>query len=158
MRLYKFILIAAAALALVPTRSRAQVSPATEIVLTTSTNAVAAGTTGTCTSQAFSADGITGFAVVPSIALSGTSTLATTGTGTVTFNFAASIDGVTFTSTTPVSVSSTAISGTAPQLDYINVAAAGVNNAPYWRLQSVVTSNTGAPLSIKSITISKSNR
>jgi hypothetical protein len=158
----KFILIPLIALAFVSFINPAlaqtgQGYPTTTVALVTSTNSVAANTTATVTSQAFTANTSTGFAVVPNIVVSGsTATLAS-----ATFNFQASPDGVNWTSTAPLSYTLTA-SGTVPAIGYQNFPVQSGSNAAanigYWRLGSVTTGTGTGSLTINSITISKSNR
>ena len=146
-------------------QSSGQGWPTTQVLLTTSTSTIAAtSTNAACTSQAFTANALTGFAVFPSLSLASSTAAATT----VTLNFAPAITGTLagvsgatgYTSTTPLSVTTT-VSGTTPTLDYIDVppnsSGSGVANAPYWYLKSVTNSGASA-LTINSITISTSNR
>jgi hypothetical protein len=151
-------LILGIALALIaPAASRAQIAPATETALTTSTNYVASSSTGSTTiitSQAFSPDSLTGFAVVPNVTLSG-------GTANVTFNFEPSLDGSNYaTITAPLSYVMP-VSGTSANTGFYNfapsISGSSSNNIPYWRLSSVVVGGTGS-LTINALTVSKTNR
>jgi hypothetical protein len=151
-------LIAGIALALIaPAASHAQIAPATEIALTTSTNFVAGSGTGSntaITSQAFSPNSATGFAVVPNVTISG-------GTANITFNFEPSLDGSNYaTITAPLSYT-VPVSGTSAVTGFYNfapnISGSSANNIPYWRLSSVVNSGTGS-LTINALTISKTNR
>ena len=118
------------------------------------TGTVAAGGTSSYTSQAFAPNPVTGFAVWPNVqSLIG-------GTGTVTFNFAPSLNGTNAATANLVSVS-VALTGIVPALGYVNApplaSGSGVVNAPYYILQSVTNTGT-AGLQINSITVSASNR
>ncbi len=154
-------LLALAALA--PLSGQAQTGqgyPTTATALTTSTTTIApSATNAACTSQAFTANGLTGFAVMPSFQLSGT------GVQNVTFNFAASTTGTGNWTTSPAPLSvSVPASGTNAVLAYVDcpphTSGSGSANAPYWQLQSVTNANAGTSgtLTINSITIVTSNR
>jgi hypothetical protein len=155
MKLLKFILPALAALAFVPAPAGAQIAPSSQIVLTTSTGTIASGTTTqTCTSQAFSPNSSTGFAVLPNVSLT------TGGTSNATFYFAPSLDGSNYATVTPLSYV-LALSGTPASIGFCNfppnVTGSSSINIPYWRLSGISNSGTST-LTINSITISKTNR
>jgi hypothetical protein len=148
------IVLIACSLVLLPTLASGQVAAGNVAVLTTSTNAVAASTTATVTSDKFVPNGLTGFAVMPAFALDGPAVT------TVTLNFQASADGTTWTTTYPVSAAFTA-TGTSAVRGYYNVPPAvtgtGPGNMRYLRLGQVINSNTNA-VTFSSITVLKSNK
>jgi hypothetical protein len=148
-------LILAGTLALMAPAVHAQIAPSSQVALTTSTSTIGSGTTTqTCTSQAFSPNSSTGFAVVPNVALT------TGGTSNATFNFAPSLDGSNFATVTPLGYV-LALSGSLATVGFCNfppnVTGSGSINIPYWRLASISNSGTST-LTINSITISKTNR
>lgn len=140
-----------------PAHADNQGYPTTPVVLTLSSGTVAASGTAVITSQAFSPNAATGFAVVSNITVSGTAN----NTGNVTLNFQASLDGTNWTTTFPLTMT-IAATGTTPAITYVNfppnVAGGGATNIPWFRLGQVINANSGGTLTINSITISKSNR
>jgi hypothetical protein len=145
----------AAAICLAPLAAHAQVVPKTATALTTSTNVVDVSATATVTSSTFTANSKTGFAVLPAFSLSGTGTL------NVTFNFNASVDGTTWTTTNPVSYA-VAANGTNAVVGYAAFPAApaysggpGVAQVRYWRLGSIQNANTTGTMTLQSLTVTK---
>lgn len=150
------VILAAIGIAMLATpKACAQTAPTQTIVLTTSTNAVAANATATVTSQAFRPNSLTGFTIMPNFNLSGT------GTSNVTFNFQVSPDGTNWSTVTPFSYA-IAATGTTPAVGYCNfpiqTSGSGSGNVAYVRLATVTNANTPSTLTINSITVTKSNR
>jgi hypothetical protein len=147
-------IIAAAVISLVASSvpASAQVTPSSVIPLTLSASTVGSNTTATITSQAFPVSPGHGFAVVPNFQLS------TTGTSNVTFNFQVSVDGVTWTTTTPFTCA-IAATGATPVIAFYNfqsnVTGNGADNIAWVRLASVTNGNTGPTVTINSVTITK---
>ena len=106
------LLLAVAAFATLPL-AQAQISPRSLTPLTLSATTVSTSTTAVVTSQAFFIKPGAGFAVIPNFQLSGADT------ANVTFNFAVSTDGTTWTTTTPFTYA-VAANGTTPVIGFAN--------------------------------------
>lgn len=147
-------LILAGTLALMAPAVHAQIAPATEITLSGSISTLGANTTGTYTSQAFSPNSLTGFAVVPNITISG-------GTANMTFNFQPSLDGVNIATIAPPLSYVMPVSGTSANVGFYSfapsISGSAANNIPYWRLFTITNSGTDT-VTINAITITKTNR
>lgn len=129
--------------------------PTTAVVLTTSTSTLLPNATTTVTSQAFTVNHLTGFALVPKFALSGT------GSSALTFNFAVSVDGTNWTTTTPFSAAVSA-NGTTSVTGWYNIpplnTGTGCANAPYVRLATIQNANLTGTATLTSLTILRANR
>jgi hypothetical protein len=151
---YSFFLLALVLALVVPNLARAQVVSRNVTALTLSASTVGTSATASITSQAFRIVPGHGFAIVPSFVLS------TTGTSNVTFNFAVSVDGTTWTTTTPFTYA-VAGNGTTTVIGFSNfpsaVAGAGADNILWCRLQSVTNANSGATVTINSVTVTQDN-
>jgi hypothetical protein len=132
--------------------ANAQVVPQRVTPLTLSASTVATGTTSAITSQAFTINPRSGFAVVPTFVLGGA------GTSNITFSFQVSVDGVNWTTTTPFTFS-VAANGTTPVIAFYNfpphIAGSGADNVAWVRLASVQNANgtTGSTLTVNNINI-----
>ena len=144
----------ALALALAPPLAQAQVTPRNVTVLTLSASTVGTSTTTAITSQAFNIGPRNGFAIVPNFVLSGSDT------ANITFNFAVSIDGTTWTTVTPFSYT-VAATGATPVIGFYNfpapIAGTGADNVLYARLASVQNASSSRTLTINSITVTRDN-
>ncbi|MCX6952909.1 MAG: hypothetical protein NTV51_12205 [Verrucomicrobia bacterium] len=153
-KFFSILSLAVLALGAVPLVSQAQVTPRNLTTLTLSATTVATSTTATITSQAFPIKPDSGFAVVPNFVLSGADT------ANVTFNFAVSVDGTTWTTVTPFTYA-VAANGTTPVIGFSNfaphVTGAGANNIAYARLQSVTNASSTRTVTINSVTITRNN-
>lgn len=145
--------LAALALCAAPL-AQAQLTPRNVTTLDLSTSTAAANTTTTITSQAFTIKPGSGFAVVPSFKLAGA------GTENVTFNFAVSLDGTTWSTTKPFTYAEAA-NGTTDVIGFKNFAApvtgAGADNILYVRLASVTVASATQACTINSIKITRNN-
>jgi hypothetical protein len=154
MKKFFSLLFAAVALCAIPLKSSAQVTPRNVTTLTLSDTSIAAAATEVSTSQAFAIKPGSGFGVVVNFQLSGADT------ANVTFNFAVSLDGTTWTTTTPFTMTS-ASTGVTPVIDFKNFAAdvtgAGANNILYVRLASVTNASATRSCTINSVTITRNN-
>ena len=134
--------------------AHAQVTPRNVTTLSLSASTVATSTTATITSQAFTIKPGSGFAVVPNFQLSGSDT------ANVTFNFQVSLDGTTWTTTTPFTYAE-ASTGVTPVIGFKNFAApitgAGADNILYCRLDSVTNGSASRTVTINSVTITRNN-
>lgn len=147
------LLLAVAALCALPL-ARAQITPRTLTTLTLSGTTVGTSATAVITSQAFMLKPGSGFAVVPNFVLSGADT------ANVTFNFAVSTDGTTWTTTTPFTYAEAA-TGATPVIGFKNFASpitgAGADNILYVRLASVTNASSSRTVTINSVTITRNN-
>lgn len=151
------LFLAVAAFCALPLASRAQITPRNVTTLTlTGTTTVPTSTTNVITSQAFTLKPGSGFAVVPNFQLAG----ADVANPNITFSFAASIDGTTWTTTTPFSYAEAA-NGATPVIGFKNFAApvtgAGADNILYIRLASVANASANRTCTVNSITITRNN-
>ena len=146
--------LAVLALCVAPLPAVAQLTPRNVTVLTLSDSSIAANTTEVSTSQAFTIKPGAGFGAVVNFVLSGADTT------NVTFNFAVSLDGTTWTTTTPFT-QAVAANGTTTVIDFKNFAAdvtgAGANNILYVRLASITNASTTRIVTVNSVTITKNN-
>lgn len=145
--------LAVCALCAVPL-AHAQVTPRNTTVLTLSDSSIAAAATEVSTSQAFTLKPGAGFGSVVNFVLSGADT------ANVTFNFAVSLDGTTWTTTTPFT-QTVAANGTTTVIDFKNFAAdvtgAGANNILYVRLASITNASATRSVTVTSVTITRNN-
>jgi len=65
------------------------------------------------------------------------------GTSNVVFGFNVSVDGTNFSTTLPITVTNSA-NGTNPVVGYTLIGPAVLNNARWWRLDQIVTSQTNS--------------
>jgi len=134
-----------------PSSAYAQVTPRSLTTLTLSATTVTASSTVTLTSSTIMLKPGSGFAIVPTFAQSAA------GTGNVTFNFAVSTDGTTWSTTTPLTYT-VAATGTTSVVAFKNFGVAdGADNILYARLASVTNSNTPSNTIISSIVVTKDN-
>lgn len=118
--------------------------------VTLSDTNVAGSATETITSDPIPVNGATGVAVMPEFAIVGA------GTGNVVFSFAVSLDGSTWSTTTPYTLT-VAGNGTNTVRGFGNAGASGtVANANYIRLATIQNANTGVVHQVK-IAYGKSN-
>lgn len=132
----------------------AQVTPKTLTTLTLSDTSIATSATETVTSQAFTINPDSGFAVIATFVGS------TTGTSNVTFNFQVSTDGTTWSTNTPFTFAVAATGATTVRAFYNfppGVAGTGASNIAYVRLASVANANSGATITLNSVVISRNN-
>ena len=135
--------------------AQAQITPRAVTTLTlTGTTTVGTAATNVITSQAFLLKPGSGFAVVPTFVLSGADT------ANVTFNFAVSIDGTTWSTTTPFTYAEAA-TGATPVIGFKNFAApitgAGADNILYVRLASVANASSTRTCTVSSVIITRNN-
>lgn len=134
--------------------AHAQLTPRNVTTLTLSDSAIATSATEVSTSEAFTIKPDSGFAIVPTFVASGA------GTDNVTFNFAVSIDGTTWSTTTPFTYT-VAANGATPVVGFCNfpphVAGAGANNILYARLASITNASATRTISITSIKVTRNN-
>jgi hypothetical protein len=134
--------------------AHAQLTPRNVTVLTLSASTVGTSTTTAITSQAFSIKPGSGFAIVPNFVLSGSDT------ANITFNFAVSIDGTTWTTVTPFTYT-VAATGATPVIGFYNfpagVSGGGADNILYARLATVQNASSSRTLTINSITVTRDN-
>lgn len=146
--------LAFSALAMTAAESQAQVTPKTVTALTLSDTSIALSATEVVTSQAFTINPRSGFAVIP------TFVCAASGTSNVTFNFEVSVDGTNWTTMKPFSAA-IAATGTTPVTGFYNfpanVAGTGAANIAWVRLGSVQNANSGGAITLTSILISRDN-
>jgi hypothetical protein len=146
--------LAVLALCVAPLAAVAQVTPRNVTVLTLSDSSIAAAATEVSTSQAFQLRPGSGFGIVVNFQLSGADTT------NVTFNFAVSLDGTTWTTTFPFT-QVVAANGATPVIDFKNFAAdvtgGGANNILYVRLASVINASATRVLTINSVTVTRNN-
>jgi hypothetical protein len=130
---------------------QAQVAPRNLTTLTLTATTAAANATTVITSQAVQIKPGAGFAVIPNFQLSGADT------ANMTFNFAVSTDGTTWTTITPFTYAE-ASNGTTPVIGFKNFGvAAGADNVLYVRLASVTNASTTRTLTINSIVVTRNN-
>jgi pyridoxal/pyridoxine/pyridoxamine kinase len=149
----KFLVLFSAVLAftLAALPAAAQVTPRNVIELELSTSTATNNTTTAITSQAFTIKPDSGFAIVVSFKLAGS------GTENITFNFAVSLDGTTWTTTRPFTYQ-VAANGTTDVIGFKNFGPTdGANNILYVRLASVTNGSSGQACTINSITVTKNN-
>lgn len=131
--------------------AHAQLTPRNVKTLTLSASTVATSTTATITSDAFMLKPGSGFAVIPNFQLSGADT------ANVTFSFAVSTDGTTWTTTTPFTYA-VASTGATPVIGYKNFGVAdGADNVLYVRLASVTNASSTRTVTINSIKVTRNN-
>lgn len=145
-------LFAVLALCLVPLS--AQVTPRNVTTLTLSDVSIGTSATEVSTSQAFTIKPGSGFGSVVNFVLNGADT------ANVTFNYAVSLDGTTWTTTTPFT-QAVAANGATAVIDFKNFAAdvtgAGANNILYVRLASITNASATRIVTINSVKITKNN-
>lgn len=148
------LFFAVLALCLAPLPALAQVTPRNVTVLTLSDSAIAAAATEVSTSQAFTIKPGSGFGSVVNFVASGA------GTDNVTFNYAVSLDGTTWTTTYPFT-QVVAANGTTAVIDFKNFAAdvtgGGANNILYVRLASIINASATRTIAVTSVTITRNN-
>ena len=152
----KFILLLIAAV-LLPFAVYAQVTARTTTLLTlTGNTTIATTTTGVLTSQAFTIKPGSGFAVVPNFQLAG----ADVANPNITFAFAVSLDGTTWSTTKPFTYAEAA-NGATPVIGFKNFSApvtgAGADNIQFVRLASVQNASANQTCTVNSVTITRNN-
>lgn len=144
-----FVALLAFTLAALP--ATAQVTPRNITTLDLSTPTATKNTTTTITSDAFTIKQDTGFGVVVSFKLAGS------GTENITFNFAVSLDGTTWTTVKPFTFQ-VAANGTTDVIAFKNFGPTdGANNIRYVRLASVTNGSSGQDCTINYIKVTKNN-
>lgn len=152
-KFFSLLFLAVLALCLV-SPAVAQVTPRNVTVLTLSDSAIGTAATEVSTSQAFTIKPGSGFGSVVNFVARGA------GTDLVTFNYAVSLDGTTWTTTTPFT-QAVAANGTTTVIDFKNFAAdvtgAGANNILYVRLASITNASATRTVTVNSVTITRNN-
>jgi hypothetical protein len=133
---------------------RAQSTPRNVQTLTLSDSSIATSATEVSTSEAFTIKADSGFAILVSFQLSGADT------ANVTFSFAVSIDGTTWSTTTPYTYT-VAATGTTPVIGFCNfpphVAGNGANNIRYARLASITNASSTRTVAVNYVKVTRNN-